>query len=76
MNDVVKIGVIGLGNAGSPILNNLHKSNKYKLFAFDIDINKLNDVPESVIKTSSIKNLAFAKIFFFLPRYSVFPPVI
>ena len=58
MNDVTKIGVIGLGNAGSPILNNLHKSNKYKLFAFDIDINKLNDVPESVIKASSIKNIA------------------
>ncbi len=57
MNDVTKIGVIGLGNAGSPILNNLHKSNKYKLFAFDIDINKLNNVPESVIKASSVKNL-------------------
>mgnify|MGYP003325013661 CR=1 FL=1 len=37
MNDVVTLGVIGLGNAGAPILNNLYKSNKYKLVAFDID---------------------------------------
>ena len=58
MNDLNIIGVIGLGNAGAPILNNLHNSKKYKLIAFDIDKNKLNDVPEGITKVSSIKDLA------------------
>ena len=58
MGDIIAIGVIGLGNAGSPILNNLHRSEKYKLVAFDIDEKKLNDVPEDVIKANSIKELA------------------
>ncbi len=58
MNDKTKIGIIGLGNAGEPILNNLYKSKKYKLIAFDIDTKKLNNTPESIIKASSIKNLA------------------
>ena len=53
-----KIGIIGLGNAGSPILNNLLKSQKYKLLAFDIDENKLNNVPEGVTKANSIKDIA------------------
>ena len=57
MHDVTTLGVIGLGNAGAPILNNLYKSNKYKLVAFDIDSKKLQDVPESIIKASSIKDL-------------------
>ena len=58
MSNIITIGVIGLGNAGSPILNNLHRSEKYKLVAFDIDEKKLNDVPEDVIKANSIKELA------------------
>jgi 3-hydroxyisobutyrate dehydrogenase len=58
MNDLTTIGVIGLGNAGLPILNNLNKSNKYKLVAFDIDTKKLNDVPDNVVKATSIRNLA------------------
>ena len=58
MNDIITIGVIGLGNAGTPILNNLNKSNKYKLVAFDIDTKKLNDIPKNIIKATSIKNLA------------------
>ena len=58
MSDIITIGVIGLGNAGTPILNNLYKSKKYNLVAFDIDKNKLNDVPEDIIKANSIKNLA------------------
>ena len=58
MNKVVTLGVIGLGNAGAPILNNLYKSKKYKLVAFDIDANKVKDLPESVITASSIKDLA------------------
>ncbi len=58
MSDIITVGVIGLGNAGSPILNNLHRSKKYKLVAFDIDEKKLNDVPEDVIKANSIKDLA------------------
>ena len=58
MSDIITIGVIGLGNAGSPILNNLYKSKKYNLIAFDIDKNKLSDVPEDITKASSIKNLA------------------
>ncbi len=58
MNDITTIGVIGLGNAGTPILNNLNKSNKYKLVAFDIDTKKLNDIPKNIIKATSIKNLA------------------
>ena len=58
MSDIITIGVIGLGNAGAPILNNLHNSKKYKLVAFDIDEKKLNDVPEDVIKANSIKDLA------------------
>ena len=58
MSDIITIGVIGLGNAGAPILNNLHNSKKYKLVAFDIDEKKLNDVPEDVIKANSIKELA------------------
>ena len=41
MSDIITIGVIGLGNAGSPILNNLYKSKKYNIVAFDIDKNKL-----------------------------------
>ena len=58
MKDPTVIGVIGLGNAGKPILNNLYKSKKYKLIAFDIDKNKLNDVPKDIIKANSIKDLA------------------
>ena len=58
MNDTITLGVIGLGNAGAPILNNLYKSKKYKLIAFDKDINKLMNVPEGIIKASSIKSLA------------------
>ena len=58
MSNITTIGVIGLGNAGAPILNNLNKSNKYKLVAFDIDSKKLNDVPDNVVKATSIKNLA------------------
>ena len=58
MKDPTVIGVIGLGNAGKPILNNLHKSKKYKLIAFDIDENKLNEVPFGIIKANSIKELA------------------
>ena len=52
------IGVIGLGNAGAPILNNLLKSKKYNLIAFDIDKNKLNNVPKNIIKVNSINDLA------------------
>ena len=58
MKDPTVIGVIGLGNAGAPILNNLHKSRKYKLIAFDIDKNKLNEVPKGIIIAKSIKELA------------------
>ena len=58
MSNITTIGVIGLGNAGAPILNNLNKSNKYKLVAFDIDTKKLNDNPKNIIKATSIKNLA------------------
>ena len=58
MHEVTTLGVIGLGNAGAPILNNLYKSNKYKLVVFDIDNKKLKDAPESTIKASSIKDLA------------------
>ena len=57
MTDVVTIGVIGLGNAGAPILNNLNQSNKYKLVAFDIDVKKLNDISKNIIRATSIKNL-------------------
>ena len=56
MNDIITIGVIGLGNAGAPILNNLNQSKGYKLVAFDIDTQKLNNVPNTVIKTNSVKN--------------------
>ena len=55
MSNITTIGVIGLGNAGAPILN---KSNKYKLVAFDVDTKKLNDIPKNIIKATSIKNLA------------------
>ncbi len=55
---VTTIGVIGLGNAGAPILNNLYNSKKYKLLAFDIDKNKLNDTPQEVTKANSIRDLA------------------
>ena len=58
MSNITTIGVIGLGNAGAPILNNLNKSNKYKLVAFDIDTKKLNHIPKNIIKATSIKNLA------------------
>ena len=57
MSDIITIGVIGLGNAGSPILNNLYKAKKYNLVAFDIDKNKLTDVPKDIIKANSIKDL-------------------
>ena len=58
MDETITIGVIGLGNAGAPILNNLYKSDsKYELVAFDLDAKKLNNVPKGVIKASSIKNL-------------------
>ena len=46
MSDIITIGVIGLGNAGTPILNNLLKVKKYNLVAFDVDKNKLNNVPK------------------------------
>ena len=58
MSDIITIGVIGLGNVGTPILYNLYKSKKYKLVAFDIDKNKLNDVPKDISKANSIKDLA------------------
>ena len=58
MSDIITIGVIGLGNAGAPILNNLYNSKKYKLVAFDIDKNKLNDVSKDIAKANSIKDLA------------------
>jgi UDP-N-acetyl-D-mannosaminuronate dehydrogenase len=48
------IGVIGLGNAGLPILNNLNKTKKYQLIAYDIDEHKLNLLPENISKASSI----------------------
>ncbi len=57
MKEALTIGVIGLGNAGTPILYNLYKSNNYKLVAFDIDTKKLNSIPQKVVKASSIKNL-------------------
>ena len=57
MKNIITIGVIGLGNAGAPILNNLNQSKKYKLVAFDIDNKKLNDTADNIIKASSIKNL-------------------
>lgn len=57
MKNSTEIGVIGLGNAGAPILNNLNKSKKYKLIAFDANKNKLNNVSENVIKANSIKDL-------------------
>ena len=57
MSDIITIGVIGLGNAGAPILNNLYNSKKYKLVAFDIDKNKLNDVSKDIAKANSIKDL-------------------
>ena len=52
------IGVIGLGNAGLPILNNLIKTKKYQLIAYDIDEHKLNLLPENITRASSIKELA------------------
>ena len=52
------IGVIGLGNAGLPILNNLNKTKKYQLIAYDIDEHKLNLLPENITRASSIKELA------------------
>ena len=58
MKDLTMVGVIGLGNAGAPILNNLYKSKKYNLIAFDIDKNKLDDIPEGIAKANSIKDLA------------------
>ena len=58
MSDIITIGVIGLGNAGTPILNNLHNAEKYNLIAFDIDKNKLDDVPKDIIKANSIKDIA------------------
>ena len=59
MDKTITIGVIGLGNAGAPILNNLYQSDsKYELVAFDLDAKKLNNVPKGVIKASSIKNLS------------------
>ena len=59
MNDHTTIGVIGLGNAGAPILNNLNQSDsKYELVAFDIDPNKLSKIPEGVIKANNIKDLS------------------
>ena len=58
MYDIITIGVIGLGNAGAPILNNLNQSNRYKLVAFAIDSQILNNVPNAIIKANSIKNLA------------------
>ena len=58
MSDIITIGVIGLGNAGSPILNNLDNSKKYNLVAFDIDKSKLKDIPKEISKANSIKDLA------------------
>ena len=58
MSNITTIGVIGLGNAGAPISNNLNKSNKYKWVAFDIDTKKLNDNPKNIIEATSKKNLA------------------
>lgn len=58
MTNTNVIGVIGLGNAGMPILNNLYKSNKYKLVAFDIDKNKLNNIPKNILKATSVKHIA------------------
>ena len=48
MDKTITVGVIGLGNAGAPILNNLYKSDsKYELVAFDLDAKKLNNVPQA-----------------------------
>jgi len=58
MNDITTIGVVGLGNAGAPILNNLNQSNKYKLVAFDKDKKKLNNISDGIIKATSVKYLA------------------
>ena len=53
------IGVIGFfRNAGLPILNNLNKTKKYQLIAYDIDEHKLNLLPENITRASSIKELA------------------
>ena len=58
MSDIITIGVIGLGNAGSPILNNLFKAKKYNLVAFDVDKNNLIMFQKMLLKQNSIKDLA------------------
>ena len=52
------IGLIGLGNAGLPILKNLDKTKKYQLIAYDINENKLNTLAEDITRAPSIKELA------------------
>ena len=54
----LRIGVAGLGNAGMPILNNLHRANRHTLAAFDIEGKKTEALPAGVRVASSLRELA------------------
>lgn len=54
----IRVGVAGLGNAGLPILGNLHRAGRYALAAFDIDAEKLRALPDGVRAAASLRELA------------------
>lgn len=57
-NNDFYVGVIGLGNAGKPILNNLYRTSKYQLIAFDTDATKFADIPSDIEVAQSVSEVA------------------
>lgn len=53
-----RIGVVGLGNAGLPILNNLRRAGRYVLSACDSDPAKLSALPDDVSPAKTAREIA------------------
>ena len=54
----VRVGVVGLGNAGLPILNNLRRAGRYALTACDADPAKLAALPDDVRPAKTARETA------------------
>ena len=57
-SSTLRIGVAGLGNAGMPIFNNLHRAGRYALAAFDVDGKKTAALPADARIAKSLRELA------------------
>lgn len=58
LSSSTRIGIVGVGNVGKAIANNLSDSSMRLHAAFDISADSLQSLPDEVILTSSPKELA------------------